>query len=87
MKNRQYESMTRVPLTYWTVRVWCTEPCYRLGPSPEIATAVLDAATKSKYTGDVPVDVALALDRIENVAAYEIVDLNGNGAVVYTDWP
>lgn len=79
--------MTRVPLAHWTVRVWTTEDHIVVGPDSDVVEAVLCAAIDAPLVDDQPAFVARALDQMERVAAYEVVDLNGNGAVVYRDWP
>lgn len=76
-KNRQYESMTRIIVDQWTVRVWFTEYELTHGPNYHVIAAVTSAPVGG---------IAEALDKISGVAAYEILDKDGNGAVVYPDW-
>lgn len=82
-----YESMTRVPLSCWTVRVWREWSSLVLGPDKDVALAVIEASTHTPLPADEPQAIAGALNRIEGVSAYEITDLDGNGVVVYTVWP
>ena len=90
MKNRVYESMTRVVMGQFTVRVWCIEKeisyegtfidyeLLKFGPRQEIMDAIAGL-----YTAQ---DISEALDKFPRVSAYEILDRNGNGAIVYPDW-
>ncbi len=71
--------MTRVHVGEHTVRVWSTKDKLTSGPVPEVmALSKLDDPTLT--------EISSALDALENVAAYEILDGLGNGALVYPDW-
>ena len=77
-KNRVYEMMTRVICGLYVVRVWSESDIFLGGPDSQ----VVDALEGVEYASD----VAFALDQLEHVAAYEILDEDGNGALVYPDW-
>ena len=79
MKNRQYESMTKVVKDRLIVRVWRTEQEFTTGNNSDIYSAVVLA-------NDDPQSISEILDTFPNVAAYEILDKDGNGALVYPDW-
>ena len=84
-KNREHESMTRVQRLECVVRVWCTETEWRPGPRPEIEGAI----RRIVYYGDahdLARSIGKVLDEFEDVSAYEILDEQGNGAIVYPDW-
>lgn len=79
-KNRLYESMTRVRVGDFTVRVWVSEGGLYVGPNKVVKEKLeyLPARTMA--------EVAVVLDGIDGVEAYEILDRDGNGVVVYPDW-
>ena len=79
MKNRQYESMTKVVKDRLIVRVWRTEQEFTTGNNSDIYSAVVLA-------NDDPQSISEILDTFPNIAAYEILDKDGNGALVYPDW-
>lgn len=85
MANRQVEFMSRFQIGGLTVRVWSTSgQTVTMGPDPLVETAINDLGAIS------PTTVAKALDKLHAdtgmVAAYEILDKDGNGVVVYPDW-
>lgn len=85
-----YESMTQSTVGGWRVRVWVTEQDFRLGPRVEILDLILVAAAQDAINLPQRLESALrswALTTGTNIAAYEIVDPLGNGAVAYVDWP
>ena len=77
--NRQYESMTKVVKDRLIVRVWRTEQEFTTGNNSDIYSAVVLA-------NDDPQSISEILDTFPNIAAYEILDKDGNGALVYPDW-
>lgn len=80
MKNRIYESMTRVVVGRYTVRVWRTESSFVLGPNYEVL---------QRLKGLVDMDremISSTLDALSDIAAYEILDEQGHGSIVYPDW-
>lgn len=83
--NRRYESMTRVQHGGLTVRVWRTEESHTYGPNEEIEKTI-----RSVHIWPNPHSTSLlisrALDGLPNIAAYEILDGEGHGAIVYPDW-
>lgn len=90
--NRQYESMTRGTVGDRTVRVWATETELTTGPRRDIEEAIAAVNTEfmdgehrfpNKWTCE---RVAAVLDALPDIAAYEILDTAGNGALVYPDW-
>lgn len=89
MGQRVYESMTKVVLgPNLVVRVWCTEKSlFREGPRAMVYEALQPFRGAYEWPRDME-NVAKALDALgSSVAAYEILDSNGNGIVVYNDWP
>jgi len=83
-KNRIYESMTRIVHGGYTIRVWTRESEFqwrdKSGPRIEIVEAIESLPPS-------PTQIAHTLDTFEDVSAYEILDAEGNGAIVYPDWP
>ena len=79
LPNRVHESMTRVLAGVYTVRVWRTVDKLTIGPDREVATAIRQAPPT--FAG-----ISAALDALSDIAAYEILDANCNGAIVYPDW-
>jgi hypothetical protein len=77
--NRQYESMTKVVKGDLVVRVWRTEKSFTGGENHYIKAA-LDRVDEDYHC------ISIALDNLPNIAAYEILDKDGNGALVYPDW-
>jgi hypothetical protein len=77
--NRQYESMTKVVKGDLVVRVWRTETSFTGGENDDIIVAI--NKTDEDYHA-----LSIALDSLPDIAAYEILDKNGNGALVYPDW-
>lgn len=78
--NRQYEAMTRLVCGDFVVRVWTTTSKMVSGPDAYVVNQLL--AVKD----DTRDNLAACLDGIERIAAYEILDLYGNGSVIYPDW-
>ena len=76
MSNRVYESMTRLHIGFYVVRVWMSEAGVVMGPRKDVMMA-LDHGMKLE-------EIVEALDRL-NPAAFEIVK-DGQGVVVYPDW-
>lgn len=81
-KNRVYESITRHPVGPFSVRVWRQEDRLTFSGSH----AVMALLNTIDPEGG-PKAIAKALDAMPGVNAYEITMSNGNGAVVYPDWP
>lgn len=77
--NPQYESMTRVKVGAYWVRVWMPTRGVEMGPDRRVQAA-LERLTAFAS----PQDIAKALECF-NPAAYEITR-NGQGCVVYPDW-
>ncbi len=85
MKQPVYETMTRIIVGGFTVRVWCTSPTMKPGPDPDVLQALSPRFGQLRPLS--PLEIASALNAMPQVAAYELVDASGNGGVVYTDWP
>lgn len=84
--NRLYESMTRASCWDHIVRVWREEPTFRSGPDEEIAR-LLQNVRLERLKGVLEVSrISQVLDALDRIAAYEILDQNGHGVVVYPDW-
>lgn len=81
MPNRIYESMTRVQLGEYTIRVWQIEKGTITNGPDRYITEALNVCPPSVLL------ISETLDQFPDVSAYEILDANGNGAIVYPDWP
>lgn len=79
-KNRQLETMTITRIGPFRIRVWTTVKAFTMGPDDRVFEALRKLP---KITARV---IAERLDKISGVAAYEILDHAGNGAIVYPDW-
>lgn len=79
-----YESMTRVTVGAYIVRVWSAESTPRMGPSPTVLRAVLELQILPSVHEGL---ISIVLDALPEVNAYEILNPSGNGLVVYRDWP
>lgn len=80
VKNRVYECMTRVQVGQFTVRVWSEVDEFAVGPDKRIVEALTLLPARSAL------EIGRELDTFDGIAAYEILDANGNGALVYPDW-
>lgn len=90
MANRLYESMTRVVLgEKFTVRVWREESELSSGNNADIRARLLPPSSewyRHQTFHDVMRHVSVILDSLPRITAYEIVDADGDGALVYPDW-
>lgn len=77
-KNRVYESMTKVHTGNYTIRVWCIEKEFKPGPREDVHQAIAGHMRIAQ--------IAFALELLPDISAYEILDNQGNGAIVYPDW-
>jgi hypothetical protein len=84
MPNVVYESMTRIRGPKWTVRVWREEPRVTLGPDPEVVQVVETAMIQY---ADAKSIVAVAVRLLPRLNAIEILNNEGDGGLVYPDWP
>lgn len=84
--NRVLETMTRVEIDNFIVRVWRTSDRFNLGDSNiDIVDTINSFSAMPKTTEN----MYLLLSKIEelpNIAAAEILDKNGNGVLLYPDW-
>lgn len=76
--NRLYETMTRVKVGGYVVRVWRSSPQFSMGPDRQVLTALRLA--------DSPVSIVRVLDSMAGIEAYEILDKSGQGGITYPDW-
>lgn len=80
------ESMTRIVLGNYTVRVWREEPDLVVEPSNE--DLIREAEFFYRYdVGGRRMELLKRLLEFPRVNAVEVIDLNGDGDVVYRDWP
>jgi len=90
MKNRIYESMTRVQHYGLTIRVWKTEEEFTFESHDEKITDAIKRLVLSRFAAHplwvLAKSISETLDAFTDVSAYEILDANGNGCVVYPDW-
>lgn len=86
-KNRVYETMTRFSFgrERITVRVWRSVPDLMRGPDSEVVGVLM--RLNSQVSEVTFPDIVAALETcISGLAAYEILDVHGQGCVVYPDW-
>jgi hypothetical protein len=78
------ESMTRISLPKYTVRVWRSQDeSYEHWP-PGFSDI---EACAHNYQDESPRSLALKILSLRNIAAVEVLDWNQNGLVAYSDWP
>lgn len=85
MKNRVYESMTRVKSQGWTVRVWRDEPNLEAAIAPD--NLDIERVVKGvSYRGFSVSNLIRELEALPCIAAIEVLDADGNGTLLYPDW-
>lgn len=85
MKSPIYESMTKLVLSRNVVRIWRTQP-----NAAEAYKVQLDLVGRRGEFDKMPLDppdLARWLLTLRDVSAVEIVDGEGQGCVIYADWP
>lgn len=80
-KNKVVEQMIRFQTPMFTIRVWrdCTKTLY---PNNDLVKAIEQFAYQT--TGKL--ELAENMAKFVGVAAVEVLDISGNGYVVYPDW-
>ena len=93
MKNRCVEMMTKMEFHHLYVRVWsnCEQPDLALanfmGPDERVVKVITDVMEVRFLTLTESLEYLRdELENLDHVAAYEIVDSEGQGVVVYPDW-
>jgi hypothetical protein len=81
--NRQLESMTKVRLGRWVVRVWRTEADLSKLDNNDIHA--LGAKLCNSEQPDAQ-GIAHEFEKLPRVSAVEVVDWLGNGILIYPDW-
>lgn len=71
--------MTKVVKGNLTIRVWRTESDF--GPKDNNDIKVALTLVDEDYGL-----ISNAIDALPNIAAYEVLDKEGNGSLVYPDW-
>lgn len=98
MANRVYESMTRVPLVEYApavrrgwnpkilgcVRVWRSEASLEAAANPDRTD--IFAAVESVGPDATPLAIIAELEKLDRIAAIEVLDADGNGVLLYPDW-
>jgi hypothetical protein len=72
--------MTCVETNVGRVRVWREANVFGERPGDDLEEVLAETSWKSMK------DVAARIEDYAGVAAYEVVDADGNGWVVYPDW-
>lgn len=78
------ESMTRISLPRYTVRVWRQQP-EDFTYSPGQFSDIESVARANEY--DAPSELAKKIAALPNVNAVEVLDWDKGGVVVYNNWP
>lgn len=82
-----FETMTTCRVDDLTVRVWAASPSRVFGPNVEILSA-LEKLDERRRKGRLTFpQLCDEIERLPGVAAYEVTDGHGQGAVVYLEWP
>lgn len=79
------ESMTRVVLPKYTVRVWRSQDAETYEHNAKGFSDV--EVTAHQYQDESPRSIALKIMSLPDIAAVEVLDWNKNGLVAYSDWP
>ena len=83
MPNLTYESMTRFLYGGFTIRVWKEESAESVrNPDPMFIGLLVGCKSNA-----CPTDIAEIIIGSDGVAAVEVVDGEGDGTVIYKDWP
>lgn len=82
-KNRVVESMTRIRTSRWKVRVWRTEEAPYSWKWDNNDIINLGNRILSSHT---PLEIGEMIEQLPRIAAYEILDRDECGVVVYPDW-
>lgn len=80
---RMYRTITFATCGKWRVRVVKKSPDFDLGTIPVIVNAL--AKLDNEYCR--PSEIASALDKIQGIVSFEIIDVMGNGGIVYNMGP
>tara|TARA_R110000868_G_scaffold411755_1_gene708932 strand:- start:39047 stop:39319 length:273 start_codon:yes stop_codon:yes gene_type:complete len=86
--NRLTERMTRVNLKGFVVRAWTTAEEGDYGQDHRVTGVLHDLGNRPTDWPPAHSEIVEAIDSLghEVVAAYEILDADGNGCVIYPDW-
>lgn len=91
--NRQIESMTRLKVARLTIRVWRTEEQSAVIDNRDLLYwqsrwkgNVTDVEFSKEYEGALMTKLAEELEKFPRIAAIEILNLDGNGILIYPDW-
>jgi hypothetical protein len=81
------ESMTKVQtiMPYFTVRVWREEPLDAVVDHAELGLQIQAIAREGVDVTDV--ELAKKILALPRMNAVEVLKHNGNGTVLYRDWP
>lgn len=82
MPNPVFESMTKVTIFGWKIRVWREEPALKAGPDRDIEQAIIDCCIKSVSI----TNLLATVGDMERVSAIEVLDPADQGAIYYPDW-
>lgn len=89
--NIYIESMTRFEFQRFTVRCWRMEESYDLQSEiitrRDIETVLNNMNTDAAHLFSLPQYIALAVLELDRMNAVEVLDSEGNGCVIYKDWP
>lgn len=85
--NPVFESMTRLPLGPYTVRIWRTEDSLgeAFHPDREKMLAEIQNLAHAETLG--PLTILAKIGAMDRVAAVEVLDATGNGGLYYPSWP
>lgn len=85
---RVYELMRRVSVGQLTIRLWIEGDAGTCECCEENADELALCAATLADEEDEPMVLAEKLaNTLRNLSAVEVVDANGNGGLVYPDWP
>lgn len=82
MPNPVFESMTKVVVFNWQIRVWREEPDMTPGPDQEVVNLIMDTVGKT----DSVRTLLTTLGALPRISAVEVLNPGGDGAIFYPDW-
>lgn len=83
--NRQLESMTRVEIGPITVRVWRTETDLSKVDNADINNLANTLWVNMRHKPR-PEELAAEFEKLPRIAAVEVLNLKGDGVLIYPDW-
>ena len=85
MKNRVCERMIKYTGRYLTTRVWVTADQNFEVDTSQLQTMLSNFHDTSATTTNMSMVIS-EIEKLDNIAAAEVLDSHGNGILLYPDW-